>query len=87
MIRVTFDKDHIYELGSTTDFLAYYAMLNHATLQPPLVNVFGARNLLAMRALADGYGYLDLDLSDDAFVEAAAQLGMFTFERLDGMAK
>jgi hypothetical protein len=87
MIRVTFDKDHSYELGSSTDFLAYYAMLNHAALEPPLVNVFGARNLLALRAHADGYGRLNLDLSDDAFVDAAAQLGMFTVERFDGMAK
>lgn len=87
MIRVTFDKDHIYEVGSATDFLAYYAMLNHTALHPPLVNVFGARNLLAMRALAEGYGYLNLELSDDAFVEAASEMGMFSLERFNGMAK
>ena len=87
MIRVTFDKEHIYELGSATEFLAYYAMLNSVALQPPLVNVEGARNLLALRAASEGYGYLDLSLSDDDFVAAAATLGIFTFERFNELEK
>lgn len=87
MIRVTFDKDHIYELASATDFLAYYAMLNNVALYPILVNVEGARNLLALRATTEGYGDLDLSLPDDDFVIAAANLGMFTFERFNELEK
>ena len=87
MIRVTFDKEHIYEFVSATEFLAYFALLNSTALQPPLVNVEGARNLLALRATTEGYGYLDLSLSDDDFVAAAAKLGMFTFERFNELEK
>lgn len=87
MIRVTFDKDHIYEFVTATEFLAHYAMLNSGTLYPSMMNAEGAKNLLTLRATTEGHGYLNLSLPDDEFVSAAAKLGMFTLERFNDLEK
>lgn len=87
MIQIIFDKKHIYTCDSATDFLELYATLNYVTLAPPLVNVEGARHLLAFRAFTEHYGELDLSLSDEDFVLQAASLGMFSVEKLNGLEK
>lgn len=87
MIRVTFDKAHVYETASATEFLNLYAMMNHYALYPPLVSIEGARNLLALRAVLNHGAALDLSLNDDDFVRAAAEVGMFMLEDVNELEK
>ena len=80
---VSFDKANTLHFDTATDFLQWYADINHTALAPPLVNPFGARNLIAIRCLTLCDMVLNMTLDDEQFVKQASASGLFRMETID----